>query len=763
MVPMLRSSGLVALFSFFALSACGPGESVEASATFVGRNTCSTCHEAETKLHAGSHHDLAMDVADESTVLGNFDDVSFEHLGESFEFRRDGEAYVVDTADATGEAVTFQITHVFGVYPLQQYLIEFPDGRLQALAAAWDSRAEEAGGQRWFHVYQDEPIPPGDALHWTGPAQNWNFMCADCHSTSLERNYDPRTDTFATSYTEMDVSCEACHGPGSHHAEWARGERKDNGKKGLTHLLRDLSEGKWEMDPETGNARRTHPRVDRVQEETCARCHSRRGVIHEAPAMGQPLLDDFRLSLLEEGLYHPDGQILDEVYVYGSFLQSKMYAEGVGCTDCHEPHTSELLYPGNQLCARCHTPEKYDSFEHHHHPADGPGAACVDCHMPERTYMVVDPRRDHSIRVPRPDLSVELGTPNACNGCHDDQDARWAADLVAEWFPEGRTGTPHWGQVFHAAREGRPEAMGGLVSLAVDPEQPSIVRATAISELGRRVDASGLQLIQKVVEDPDPLVRSAALGALEGQQPVQRMPVAFPHVEDPVRLVRLEAARALAEMPKAQLLGGGLEILDDALGEYEASLRVNADRADAQHGLGLFYSGRERPAAAEAAYRRGIELDPNYVPNHANLAELLRERGEEERSRRVLEAGIDATGDPALVHALGLALVRAGENEAALTQLERAADLAPAVARYAYVHAVALRESADPAGAIPVLQNALSRHPRDTEILHALITFLRDDGDVAGALHFAEQLALLRPGDPNVDALVEELRSAGGR
>lgn len=745
------------------LAACVPGPSREETpATFVGSASCRDCHELETELWTGSHHDLAMDVANETTVLADFDGTSLEHLGETFRFRRDGGRFLVDTAGADGEPATFEVSHVFGVDPLQQYLITFPDGRLQALAAAWDTRPADEGGQRWFHLYQDEPIPPGDALHWTGPAQNWNYMCADCHSTWLERRYDAQTDTFDTRFAEIDVGCEACHGPGSRHVAWAENPRGGDPAKGLTHLLGDQSDGKWEIDPETGNARRTAPRVDRVQEETCARCHSRRGVVHEAPAQGQPLLDDFRLSLLEEGLYHADGQILDEVYVYGSFLQSKMYGEGVACSDCHEPHSQELLYPGNELCARCHVPDKYDVFEHHRHPGDGPGTQCVDCHMPERTYMVVDPRRDHSLRVPRPDLTVTVGTPNACNDCHEDRDAKWAADLVREWFPEGRSGTPHWAHSFAAVREGRPEAMFGLAQLALDRTQPGIVRATAMSELGRRVDESGLQLIQSLVADEDPLVRAAAVGALESLPPVKRMPVAFPLVEDPVRLVRLEAGRALADMPQAQLMGGGLDLLDDALAEYEASLRVNADRADAWLGLGLFYAARERPAAAEAAYRRGIELDPWFVPNHANLAELLRERGEEDRARRVLRNGIEATGDPALVHALGLALVRAGEAEAALEQLARAADLAPQVARYAYVHAVALRENGDPAGAVAVLQNALARHPRDADIVHALATFLRDDGDAASALHYAEELARLRPGDPNVTSLVDELREAAG-
>ena len=740
------------------LVACGDrGGEAEPPAGFVGRETCVGCHADQGRAWDGSDHDLAMAEARADTVLGDFGGSILEHRGQRFAFRKDGERFLVDTAGADGAPATFEVTHTFGVDPLQQVLVTFPDGRRQALAAAWDARPAEQGGQRWFHLYQDEPIPPGDALHWTGPNQNWNYMCADCHSTGLERRYDPKSDTFDTRWAEIDVSCEACHGPGSRHVAWARGERRDDPTHGLTHRLADHSRGTWEIDPATGNARRSTPRTEHVELETCARCHARRAPIHEASAEGQPLLDDYRLSLLETGLYHADGQILEEVYEHGSFLQSRMYQAGVTCSDCHDPHSLEPHFPGNALCARCHLPAKYDDPAHHHHAAGAAGSACVDCHMPERTYMVVDPRRDHSLRVPRPDLSVELGTPNACQGCHAERGDAWAAERVAEWFPGGRQERPHWARAFAALRREAPEALPLLVEVVGDAELPGIVRASALAELGARLDASGLPLVQANIADPDPLVRAAAVGALQALPPIQRMPLAFPLLEDPVRLVRIEAARLLADVPGGQLLGGGLDLLERGYEEYEASLRVNADRADAQLGLGLYLSARGRSIAAEAAYRRGLELDPSFVANYANLAELLRARGDEPAARAVLERGIATTGAATLHHALGLALVRAGERERALVELARAADLAPGEARFAYVYAVALRETGDGAGSLAVLQRAHDRHPRDLDVLHALATFLRDDGQRDAARGYAAALVALAPSDPNAQALLAEL------
>jgi len=739
------------------LAACGGGPGDEPPPTFVGRESCASCHAREAEAWEGSHHDRAMDEARADTVLGDFDGARLEHLGQRFAFRREGERYLVDTAGADGAPATFEVTHTFGFDPLQQYLIAFPDGRRQALAAAWDARPADEGGQRWFHLYPDEPIPPGDELFWTGPYQNWNYMCADCHSTGLERRYDPKSDTFDTRWAEIDVSCEACHGAGSRHVAWARGERRDDRTHGLTHLLSDASRGTWEIDPATGNARRSAPRSEHVELETCARCHSRRTAIHEAGARGQPLLDDYRLSLLEPGLYHADGQIREEVYVHGSFLQSRMHQAGVTCSDCHDPHSLEPYFPGNALCARCHLPAKYDDPTHHHHAAGSQGSQCVECHMPARTYMVVDPRRDHSLRVPRPDLSVELGTPNACQACHAEGGDAWAAARVAEWFPDGRQGRPHWARAFAALAREEPEALPLLVEVAGDRELPAIVRASALAELGARLDASALSLVQANVGDPDPLVRAAAVGALQALPPIQRMPIAFPLLEDPVRLVRVEAARLLADVPGAQLLGGGLDHLERGYQEYEASLRVNADRADAQLGLGLYLSARGRSVAAEAAYRRGLELDPRFVANYANLAELLRARGDEPAARAVLERGIAETGAATLHHALGLALVRAGERERALAELARAADLAPAEARFAYVYAVALREGGDAPGSLAVLQSAHDRHPRDLDVLHALATFLRDDGQRDAARGYAEALVALAPNDSNARALLAEL------
>ena len=405
----------------------------EEPAKFVGGQVCSGCHAAETESWQGSHHALAMQRATETVVLGDFANARFEHLGAVTTFSRSGDKFTVNTAGPDGALHDYEIAYTFGVYPLQQYLIAFPGGRYQALGIAWDSRPKDQGGQRWFQLYPGQQLKPGDPLHWTGRDQTWNYQCADCHSTDLQKNFNLAADTYATTWTDLDVACEACHGPGSRHVAWTKAQAAggsyppgtDAARMGLTNWLKPTDTGHWEMNPETGIARRTE-KLASTELETCAACHSRRKVIAKSPRPGEPFLDGYLPALLEPGLYHADGQIDGEVYEYGSFLQSRMHAAGVTCSNCHDPHSAKLRAEGNGLCAQCHLPARFDAREHHHHEPGSAGAQCVNCHMPTKTYMVVDARRDHSIRVPRPDLSISLGTPNACSQCHGDRPARWA-------------------------------------------------------------------------------------------------------------------------------------------------------------------------------------------------------------------------------------------------------------------------------------------------------------------------------------------------
>jgi tetratricopeptide (TPR) repeat protein len=644
-------------------------------ARYVGSEACVTCHRDEAaEWRASQHHD-AMAEATQPAVLGDFSDATFAYAGTtSTFFKRDGLFYV-GTDGRDGKLETFRIKYTFGVYPLQQYLVEFPDGRLQALSIAWDARPKQEGGQRWFHLYPTERITHNDELHWTRPSQNWNFMCADCHSTAVRKNYDAAVDRFQTRWAEISVGCEACHGPASRHVEWAtaskakRTNAPDN--KGLTARLDERRSVSWIRNAASGNALRSQPRETEREIEVCAQCHARRGQIADGYEAGKPLLDYYRPALLSSPLYHADGQQRGEVYDWGSFLQSKMYANGVTCSDCHDPHSGKLRAERNNLCGNCHLASKYDTPAHHNHQPASAGAACAACHMPTATYMVVDPRHDHSLRVPRPDLSVTLGTPNACTGCHKDRNAPWAAAKVKAWYGDPPQGSPRF---------------------ADSVSRPAIARATALADLDASTSQAAIDAVAAGLRDRSALVRLGALRALARAPLDARASLAAPLLSDPLRVLRIEAASLLAPVPFEQLRTS--TTFTHAAAEFVESQRYNADRPEGRVNLGTFEGNRGDMASAEHDILAAIRLDPFYVPAYVNLADVYRTRGRDADGVRVLREGLGVAPDSAILHhALGLALVRTQRTGDALSEFKRATALDPANARFAYVYDVALKSA----------------------------------------------------------------------
>ncbi|MCK6370524.1 MAG: tetratricopeptide repeat protein, partial [Gammaproteobacteria bacterium] len=691
------------------LAACAPA-TPPPPPTFAGSTACADCHAQPYASWRGSQHALAMQEATEATVLGDFDDATITAHGVTSRFfRRDGR-FVINTDGPDGQPADFELKYTFGVAPLQQYLVPFPDGRLQALGIAWDARPAEAGGQRWFHLYPDQTLKAGNPLHWTGLDQNWNYQCADCHSTNLRKNYDADKGRFTTTWSEISVGCEACHGPASNHVAWAR---KDLGwhalaaTRGLANALDERRGVNW-APREAGTAARSAPRATSREIDTCARCHARRGQYSDDIHAGQPWLDAFRPALIEPGLYFPDGQQRDEVYTWGSFVQSRMHAAGVTCADCHEPHTQRLRAPGNGVCAQCHAPAVFDTAEHHHHPAGSAGTQCIACHMPATTYMVVDPRHDHSLRIPRPDLSVGMGTPNACGGCHDERGARWAAAAVARWYPDRRPGFQTFAVAFATAERGEPAAAAKLIAIMEDPAQPALVRASALARATRYPSQEVIAATIRALADPDALVRATAAGSLAAATPAERAEGLAPLLRDPVRLVRMAAARGLVGEPQERLLGEEPAAFAAALEEWVAGQRFNADRPEALTNLGTLALERGAPRQAVFAFRRALALDPSFTQAAVNLADLHRAGGDEVSAERVLRRALERNPDDAAArHALGLSLVRQGRSNDALAELRRAYQLAPEAARFAFVYAVALHDTGQPAAAIATLREAI--------------------------------------------------------
>jgi len=731
-------------------------------ATFVGSERCSACHPGEHRDWLSSQHKAAMQEATEATVLGNFDSATFAKDGvESTFFKKDGKFWV-RTDGPDGKIADFEIRHTFGVAPLQQYLIELPGGRLQALGIAWDARAKDQGGQRWFHLYPDRVLKAGDPLHWTGIDQNWNFQCAYCHSTNLQKNYDASAGTFRTTWSEMSVGCESCHGPAAKHLTWATkssGWRSiDTHSKGFAISLDERKGAAWSM-ADNGQAARSKPRTTSKEIEVCAACHARRQQFSADPDHIGRLFDSFRPSLIESGLYHSDGQQLDEVYIYGSFLQSRMYAAGVTCSDCHNPHSGRLRHERNSVCTTCHAADRFDAISHHHHATGAQAAKCTACHMPPTTYMGVDARHDHSMRIPRPDRSIRLGTPNACTQCHADKTATWAKEAIASWYPSPKSGAQEFAEALDLGDRQAPRSQAELSRVALDDNVSVIARASALQRLSHFVGSEILDVAAQALRIGDPLIRTAAISIIAQADANMRQRLLAPLLRDTARTVRMDAARALAENAEAGLTSDDRRAHELALAEYVDAQNFNAERPEAQANLGGLYLDRRQFNEAEAAFRKAIVIDPKFVAASISLADLLRRQGDESAAATVLQQSLAANpGSGPLLHALGLSLIRQKRSEEAMPLLVEAAQASPEEPRFSYVLAVALHDSGQIAKAMVVLKNTLLRHPYNRELLWAKVSYDIELNNISSAIGTVELLNLLEPRNQQVRNVLERLR-----
>jgi tetratricopeptide (TPR) repeat protein len=572
-------------------------------------------------------------------VLGDFNGARFEHHGQRTEFLRRGGRYLVRTQGADGRMQELQATHVLGVYPLQQLLIALPGGRLQALGIAWDARPRDQGGQRWYALYPEDPPAPGDALHWSGRDQNANFMCLGCHATGYHKGYDEATDTYRSTQAELGVGCEACHGPGSAHRDWARAGRADDAGKGLAVPQSRLRRRVFAFLPGAAIARAQDAGAGGSAAMPCLGCHARRGQLVDEARPQAALLDQYSPSLIEPGLYHPDGRMDGEVFEYGSFAQSAMHAAGVSCTHCHDAHSLRPRAAGDALCLQCHQASAYGGTAHA--PAVGTQRGCVDCHMPTRTYMGVHARHDHSLRPPGAQARESSSFVRA---------SRLAADADAT-----------------------------AIAAAVGDED-DLVRlgaARALSRLPARVAAA---LGGPLLEDQRLAVRTEAARALAG------LPWPSAGGSGPPALQRataelLQAERESAERPQAQLNLAGLHLRLGQPAQAEAALRralwLDPGFAPACVNLADLLRLRGRDAEAGPLLRQAVAQSPrDGVPAHALGLWLVRQ-GRPTEALPWLRKAWELSPGATHARTYGLALAESGQLQTALRVLNQAHDQWP--------------------------------------------------------------------------------------
>lgn len=611
-----------------------PNISQSQTPDYVGSNVCITCHQDIAQQWQGSHHALAWTEVGPDTVIADFDGTTFAHDGMSVRFRQTDGGYSASVTEKDGVTTDYDVHSVVGIEPLHQYLFETAPGTLQSFDVVWDTEKGE-----WFHLYPDQDLPPDDGLHWTGPYKNWNARCAECHATGYRRNYNPRSQSYASTQAEIGVGCEACHGPGSAHLDWTE-DRPISPELSPYGFTMEFGKGDTESE---------------IQQ--CATCHSRREALGDGnPIPGRMYHDDYTLALLRSGAYHADGQILDEVYVYGSFLQSKMYANGVGCMNCHEPHGAGLVAEGNAVCAQCHSPAgnpdfpslrlvEYDTPDHHKHPEGSVGAQCVSCHMIERVYMGNDGRRDHSFRVPRPDLGAITGSPDACTDCHDDQTQEWAAEQIETWYPTSDHRGPHYGEVFAVARQTPGPVSGSLGEIALNPDQPGIVRATALYLLQGAATPEIADDMATLLTDDDPLVRASAADlqrALPHDARAERLKGAM---TDPMASVRIAAAKPMLDVPPQALTPSQRAALQQAMRDWQRSLGSRLDFPETHLVMGGMALTMRNAEAAERAFAQVVQMDPQRAEAWPMLVRLTQITRGDAAARSVLREGLQKVPD----------------------------------------------------------------------------------------------------------------------
>jgi predicted CXXCH cytochrome family protein len=714
---------------------------------FVDEKTCTLCHSNEAAAFAKSNHAKAMAIANDKTVRADFNKARFEHDGLVSTFFQRDKRFFVRTEGADGQQAEFEVKYTFAYEPLQQYLADTGGGKLQALDIAWDTEK-----QRWLWLGEGKPAKPGSTYHWTGPFYRWNRTCIDCHSTDPQINFQPATKEYRSTYVATSIGCQSCHGAGAKHVEWAEARQQP----ALTTIGPD-------------------PGLSKPDASACFGCHSRRTKLLGGQQAGRPFLDQFSPALLRPDLYFPDGQILDEVFEYGSFQQSKMATAGVTCLDCHTQHEAKLKAQGNALCTQCHTklpPERFVKFNpggdfdtpaHTRHATGSSGSQCTNCHMPERTYMKVDPRRDHSFVVPRPDLSAAYGTPNACTTCHQEKSNAWAADTMDVWYGKAWRERKTTAHAFAGAAQNHPQSIEALRKIVADGEQAGIVRGSAVAAMSRVGGQNIAADIRAAAEDPEPLVR---LGAAEGAAnlpPEQRLDAIGRLLADDTRAVRVAAVTALGSTPSLDLLGDARKNFDTAVEDLRVYVQANADVAETQNNFGTFLFGQQRAGEAEQAFRQAIDLDPALSGARINLAELYRATGQNEKSEQAYAEAIAASPDQAdLRYGHALSLVRQKALPEAIGELDEAVRLDPGNSRYKTTLAIALDSAGRTGEALALLDLAVAGGETDASLLGTAIQYGLKLRRYPETLRYADALARQRPDDPQLAELIKQLRAATG-
>ncbi|MBH53568.1 MAG: hypothetical protein CMI18_04385 [Opitutaceae bacterium] len=664
--------------------------------SWASPNVCIKCHVTAHEDWLKSHHAIANRLIDSEMDLEAFS-VGFvrDEGGVDYDFSAEDFTIVQkDVPKTMPDGHDAPVIGAIGEVPLRQYLVPTGDGRLQTQALTWDPEKKE-----WYNIFEDENRRPTEWGHWTQQGMNWNTNCAYCHMTHFEKNYSLETDEYKSSWLLQTVSCVQCHSNMKDHVESVRA-------------------GSY--------VPATEPADLKVAMENCAVCHARREELTaNGFRAGEKFFDHYRLTLPDApGAYFADGQNLEENYVFGSFMLSRMGHKGVTCMDCHNPHSGEPILPvtSNALCMRCHATGANESIQidpiaHSHHAADSAGNSCIACHMPERAYMVRDIRKDHSFTSPDPQLTIDYGVPNTCNSCHTEETPEWALEHVNNWYGDSdrRKRVHQRAKALTDAHEGVAGNLDGLKELFQAEEnvywKTVWMRLMAFNPEDEGVFAHA----QTALKNESPLLREAGLTAMtQRQDQIETVQAAL---NDESRLVRNRAAEAL--LPQ-------FDPLVQAYQEWVEYAEMNADRPG-------------------GALRR---------------AELALLEGDLVLAKKLtLRAVSFDQENPYLYYDAAILLSRAGDTSGALNILQKAREIAPSIGLLAYSQGLLLAERNDYLGAQKAFVEAVGLDADQHRWWYNLAMVFAYTGEPDKAMGCISRALELAPGTPEYLMYQQQLGS----
>ncbi|MBM3887558.1 MAG: tetratricopeptide repeat protein [Verrucomicrobia bacterium] len=719
----------------------------DAEQSVVGSVSCKSCHEQFYKLWSTSHHGLAMQPYTAEFARKNLTPQPKEIKIGSYHYRADIEAAKpVVHERGPGSQKDYAMVHVMGGKNVYYFLTPLERGKLQVLPVAYDVRKKQwidttASALRHF---SDRPE---QALHWRDRPLTFNTSCFACHVSQLAKNYDLKTDTYQTVWAEPGINCETCHGPASEHvrlfANLPKGQPAPKDIK--LHAFRNFT-------TEQRNA-------------LCATCHAKMHPITDNFQPGDRFFDHYGLAALEHPDFYPDGRDLGENYTYTSWRMSPCAKSGkLDCTHCHTS-SGRNRFEGakaNNACLPCHASQVKDSTAHSHHAAGSEGNKCVACHMP-MTMFARMARSDHSMLPPTPATTLKFNSPNACNMCHADKDAAWSNKLVRQWYPRDyQAPLLHRAGLIDGARKRDWKKLSEMLTYITKPDRDEIFAASLMRLIESCEDPAKWPALRQAANDPSPLVRSAAVTALGADLTAENRAVVLAATGDDYRLVRVQAGYALASVPRESLDATARIKLERATAEFEASLRARPDDHYSHYNMGNYLLNRGKVEEAVAEYELATKLEPTSIPPLVNVSLIYARQGRNDKAEAALRQALKSEPASAEVNFnLGLLVAEKGDTDEAEKLLRQALKSDPTMAAAAYNLGV-LVSRRRPDEAVELCRKAAALRPTEAKYGYTAAFYMRQRGDIRGAIEMLQQIVLNRHADGPTYGLLGQLYEEQG-